>query len=134
MTRYRMSAAALLLALVLAPLPVIARNSLPANWDNLVKIDSKKFAGVYVLPGADFRPYTKVMLDPTEVAFKKNWQRDYNASSMSLSTRVTNQDVEKAIEKARTGFGEILAKAYTDAGYQIVTAPGDDVLRVSTAI
>jgi hypothetical protein len=55
----------------------------PATWDNLVLVKSKKFQRVYLAPGADFRPYTKVMLDPTEVAFQKNWVKDYNNSSAS---------------------------------------------------
>ena len=91
-------------------------------------------AGVYVLPGADFRPYTKVMLDPTEVAFKKDWQRDYNNTTRGLNQRITNNDVEKMLETARDGFTDILTKAFQDAGYQIVTTPGDDVLRVKTAV
>jgi hypothetical protein len=134
MARRWIVATVVVFAVAFAPLPLVARNSLPASWDNLVKIDSKKFAGVYVLPGADFRPYTKVMLDPTEVAFKKNWQRDYNNSSRSLSMRITDSDVRKASDRAAQSFGEILAKAFTDAGYQVVTVPGADVLRVSTGV
>jgi hypothetical protein len=134
MTRHWISSAAVFFAVVLAALPLEARQSLPATWDNLVKIDSKKMAGVYVLPGADFRPYTKVMLDPTEVAFKKDWQRDYNNTTRGLNQRITNNDVEKMIEAARSGFTDVITKAYTDAGYQIVTTPGDDVLRVKTAV
>ena len=134
MMRHWISSAAVFFAILFAALPLEARSSLPATWDNLVKVDSKKLAGVYLLPGADFRPYTKVMLDPTEVAFKKDWQRDYNNTTRGLGQRITNQDVEKAIETARSGFGDILAKAYTDAGYQIVTTPGDDVLRIKTAV
>ncbi len=134
MLRHWMSFATVFVAVLVAAAPLEARRSLPATWDNLVKIDSKKMAGVYVLPGADFRPYTKVMLDPTEVAFKKDWQRDYNNTTRGLNQRISNKDVEKALETARTGFGEILAKAYTDAGYQIVTTPGDNVLRVKTGV
>jgi hypothetical protein len=123
----------LVVATILMPLSRASADSLPANWDNLVKVDSKKMAGVYLLPGADFRPYTKVMLDPTEVSFKKDWMREHN-NSTAFTSRVTSADVHKAIEKAQSLFGEVLAKAFTDAGYQIVTAPGDDVLRLRTAV
>ena len=135
MSRHWISAAAILfLFAVSLAAPTQARPSLPTTWDNLVKVDSKKMAGVYVLPGADFRPYTKVMLDPTEVAFKKDWQRDYNNTTRGLNQRITNNDVEKMLETARDGFTDILTKAFQDAGYQIVTTPGDDVLRVKTAV
>src|SRR5262245_11029369 len=39
----------------------------PDTWDGLIKVKSKRADAVYLQPGADFRPYTKVMLDPTEV-------------------------------------------------------------------
>jgi hypothetical protein len=134
MTRGWISTIALIVAVALAPLPLLARDSLPASWDNLVKVDSKRFAGVYVLPGADFRVYNKVMFDPTQVAFDKNWKRDYNNTSMSMSMRITDADIRKAADRAGSAFGEVLAKAFGDAGYQVVTAPGADVLRVSTAV
>ena len=51
----------------------------PTTWDGLVRVESKKLRLVYLRPGADFRAYSKVMLDPTEVAFRKNWLRNYNA-------------------------------------------------------
>src|SRR5215469_14213648 len=125
--------AATLLAAALAFALPAAADSLPTSWDNLVKVDSKRFQGAYLLPGADFRQFNKIMLDPTEVAFKKNWQQDYNASA-SFDMRVTSEDVQNAIQRASTGFTDLLTKAYTAAGYQIVTTPGDDVLRVKTAV
>jgi hypothetical protein len=121
-------------ALMLASLPLAAADSLPTTWDHLVKVDSKNFGSVFVLPGADFRPYTKVMLDPTEVAFDKNWQRDYNNRRLGSSAQVSDEDVRQAADMARAAFSDILARAYANAGYQIVTAPGRDVLRVSTAV
>ena len=48
------------------------------NWDGLVRVKAKKLDYVYLAPEADFRRYTKVLIDPTEVSFRKNWQRDQN--------------------------------------------------------
>jgi hypothetical protein len=42
--------------------------------------------------------------------------------------------VQKALETVRTQFGESFAKAYSKAGYQVVTTPGPDVLRLRTAV
>ena len=106
----------------------------PATWDDLVLVKSKKFQRVYLLPGADFRPYTKVMLDPTEVAFQKNWVKDYNSSTVGLSRRIDDKKAQSIIDQVRTGFGEIFAKAYTKAGITVVQAPGSDVLRVRTGV
>jgi hypothetical protein len=105
----------------------------PPTWDNLVLVDSKKFQRVYLLPGADFRPYTKVMLDPTEVAFRKNWLRDYN-SSAGFGQQVSPDKAQKIINDVRKGFGDIFAKAYAKAGFTVVQAPGPDVLRVRSGV
>jgi len=134
MVRRWISSAVLVLAVALTPLPLAARDALPATWDNLVKIDAKNFAGVYVLPGADFRPYTRVMLDPTEVAFRKNWKTRYNNSPLGRANAIGDKDITRAIDKIRKYFADALARAYTAAGYQIVTTPGADVLRVMTGV
>lgn len=106
----------------------------PALWDGLVRVKSKKLDVVYLQPGADFRPYTKVMLDPTEVAFEKNWRRDYNNSSITLSQDVSEKELQKLIAEGVTAATDLFAEAYQEGGYPVVTAPGPDVLRVRTAI
>lgn len=119
------------LALALAMAPPLAAKQ-PATWDGLQHVKAKKVDAVYLLPQADFRGYARVMLDPTEVAFRKNWQRDQN-SGVGL-TRISDEEARRILDQARAGFEKIFAKAYTDAGYQVVAAPGPDVLRVRTAV
>jgi len=114
--------------------PALARAKPPTSWDNLVLVKSKKLQAVYLLPGADFRQYTKVMLDPTDVAFEKDWQRDYNNATVGLSRRISDEDAQKIAEQVRTGFEDIFAKAYADAGYPVVTTAAHDVLRVRTGV
>jgi hypothetical protein len=106
----------------------------PATWDGLSHMKSKRFDAVYLLPGADFQQYTKVMLDPTEVAFRKNWVRDYNNDTLQLSDRISDSEAKKMLAMVQTGFEDIFRKAYTDAGFQVVTEPGPDVLRLRTAV
>lgn len=116
---------------VAAPAAIAA---LPASWDGLTQVDSRRLDGVFLKPGADFRVYTKVMLDPTEVAFQQNWQRDFNRNTMSVGERLSDRDAARILEAARTGFEEVFARVYTDAGFQVVTEPAADVLRVRTAV
>jgi hypothetical protein len=106
----------------------------PDSWDGLVKVKSKRLDLAYLQPGADFRGYTKVMLDPTEVAFEKNWQRDYNSSSRDLSARVSDRDVQQALVKGVAASNDIFAEAWSKGGYQVVTEPGPDVLRIKTGV
>ena len=109
--------------------------SAPASWDGLNKVRSTKLQHVYLLPGADFRPYTKVMLDPTEVAFKKNWARDLNSRSIrGPSSRITDADVERTVEEGGKAASDIFSRAFAAGGFPVVTTPGPDVLRVRTAV
>lgn len=110
-----------------------AADAPPENWDGLVQVKAKRMDAAYLLPGADFRPYTKLMIDPTKAAFQKDWIRSQN-TSRSLSRQVKPEDAEKILAAARTNFDDIIAEAYTKAGYQVVTAPGPDVLQVSAAV
>ncbi|MBM4218151.1 MAG: hypothetical protein FJ171_00620 [Gammaproteobacteria bacterium] len=44
----------------------------PGNRGGLVEVKPKRMDAVFLLPGADFRGYTKILMDPVEVAFEKN--------------------------------------------------------------
>lgn len=105
----------------------------PQSWDGLVQVKSKRLDLVYLQPGADFRSYTKVMLDPTEVAFAKDWKLDYNRSA-SMSSRISDDDVLKAAAEGVKAASDIFQQAWTKGGYQVVTTPGPDVLRVRTGV
>jgi hypothetical protein len=106
----------------------------PATWDGLVQVKSKRFDLLYLQPGADVRGYTKVLIEPTEVAFAKNWRQDYNSSSRGLSTRISESELQQAVSKGVTAARDIFAETWAKGGYTVVSAPGPDVLRVKTGI
>jgi len=47
----------------------------PDNWDGLVQIKPRRMDLVHVLPGADFRPYTKVMLDNEKIVVGESMEQ-----------------------------------------------------------
>jgi hypothetical protein len=100
------------------------------SWDGLVEVKPKRLDAAFLLPGADFRTYTKIMMDPVEVAFEKNWARDYNREAATLSQRLDQQDLERISQAARDAFTEVFTEEYRKAGLELVTAPGADVLRL----
>jgi hypothetical protein len=106
----------------------------PVEWDGLRQVPSKRMSLVYVQPGADFRVYSKVIVEPTEVSFHKNWRRDYNSSTRDLGGRVSDQDVQDAVSKGVAAASDIFVEGWKNGGYAIVDQPGADVLRVRTAI
>jgi len=89
---------------------------------------------VFLLPGADFRAYKKVMMDPVEVAFEKNWARDYNRDAATLSQRLDQSDLDRITKGARDAFTEVFTEQYKKAGLELVTAPGPDVLRLRPGV
>lgn len=116
-----------------APL-ALAADEPPGNWDGLVEIKPKRVDAAYLLPGADFRPYKKLMMDPVEVAFKKDWEKNYNRDAATLSQRLTPEHVEKIAQAARDNFTEVFTEAYKNAGLELVTTPGPDVLRIRPGV
>ena len=105
-----------------------------STWDGLVEIKPKRVDAAFLLPGADFRPYTKLMLDPVEVAFEKNWARDYNRESVGVSNDLKQEDLDRISQGARDLFAEVFAEAYAKAGLQVVTEPAPDVLRLRAGV
>jgi Protein of unknown function (DUF3313) len=132
MTRTRWLTAALATCIVIFG-AVAGAEDAPDNWDGLVQIKPKRMDLVYVLPGADFRPYTKVMLDKTEVAFRKDWQKNMN-DTRTVSRKISDDEAAKIMAAASANFSDVWTKALEKAGYQVVSAPGPEVLRLSPAI
>jgi hypothetical protein len=119
-------------ALCLMASVAIAQES--GNWDGLVQVKPKRLDAVFLLPGADFRGYKKVMMDPVEVAFEKNWARDYNRDAVTLSQRLDQGDLDRISKGARDAFTEVFTEEYSKAGLELVTAPGPDVLRLRPGV
>lgn len=104
------------------------------NWEGLVRVRSEKIELVYLAPEADFRPYTKVMLDPSEMAMEKNWLRDQRRSASGLGSEATQSDIVRALEAGKKQFDGYFAEAFTKAGFTIATAPGPDVVRIRSGV
>jgi hypothetical protein len=105
-----------------------------STWDGLQKVKSKRVDTAYLLPGADFRGYNKVLLDPIQVAFTKNWQRDINRSSPGARQRVSTEDADRIRQEMSEGFRETLVKSFQKVGYEVVTEAGPDVLRLTPVL
>jgi hypothetical protein len=119
-----------LLGLMLSP-AVPANADVPETWDGLVQVKAKRLEAVYVMPGADFSGYRKVMIDPAEVAFNKNWSKEMQRDP---ARRISDADAQKIASTAQSGFDEVFAQAFGKAGHEVVTAPGPDVLRPASPI
>jgi hypothetical protein len=102
--------------------------------DGLNLVKKTKTRIVYLADGAEFDQYTKVMIVECAVAFKKNWQRDYNRTAVDLSRRVTDRDVTRIKEGVSAEFKKEFTKVMTENGHEVVTEPASDVLILRPAI
>jgi hypothetical protein len=67
-----------------------ASGQTPESPDGLVKVTPRRMELAWLRPGADFRPYAKVIVDPTQVAFLPDWRKDYNLNA-SLGNWVSQE-------------------------------------------
>jgi hypothetical protein len=134
MTRLSTLLASGLALLIVAPLPVAAQQpAATESWDGLVPVEARRIDAAFLLPGADFRPYAKVMLDQPEVAFRQNWMRDVNRSR-TAGGRVGERDAARILDTVSASTIDIFTRAFTDAGFEVVTRDGPDVLRIGTGV
>jgi hypothetical protein len=101
----------------------------PASYDGLVAVQTRNLDKLYVRPNADLARYQAVMIDPVTVEFSKDWNRSVN--DPRYTTRIRPEDAQRIADLTTGSVGDILAAALTQRGYQIVTAPGPGVLRLS---
>lgn len=124
-----------ILALMLAVIaPAEARKYPDVTEEGLERVEKTKADAVYVAPGADFSGYDAIWLDTASVSFRKNWQRDQNRGIHSISGRVSDEDMQAMREGLAELFREVFTEELTAGGYQMVEAPGDNVLRIKPAI
>jgi hypothetical protein len=97
--------------------------------DGLHLLKDTKARVVYAKPGATLEPYTKVMLVDCFVAFRDDYQHDYNLDQMGLSGRITDNK-ENLADEFKKKFTEVLTKS----GHPVVDETGPDVLLLRPAI
>lgn len=115
----------------LAACETTQRQPLPETTeDGLNKVAVKGIDIAYVRPGATLAPYKRIMLDPADVAFSKDWDPEKTGSRMKLN--------ESEREKIRTGLKNLFDKTFKEelekGGYPVVGTPAPDVLRVTAGL
>jgi len=134
MTDGRLAGIVAVLASLCLYAPALAVSSPAMNeamsYDGLEKVSVPGIELAYARPGVSFVGYTKVLLEPVEVDFAKNWAAQRGPGG-KLSTA--------EIESIRSGVAKIVYDEFVKAlqakgGYNMVTAPGPDVLSVKADI
>ena len=108
----------------------------PANaaaQAGLVPVKSRVLDEVYLRAGPDTVGYRKVLIDPVQVALRKNWLKDLN-STRGPSRWVSPSDAEEIVQMAAASMARMVADEFAAKGYEIVNAPGAGVLRVTPSV
>lgn len=119
-----------------AAAPAVAKDGPPPNWDGLVQVNSDKLEYVYLLPGANFKSYTQLLLGTPEVAFAPNWLKDMNNQDWGgdFNMPISKQDAIKKLQAIQKAWNESFTDGFQKAGYTLTQTPGAGVLRVNSAI
>ena len=131
MHRFFVFASIALIALAAPPLQSQDEAPEIATGD-LTLVEDKRHTEIYADPDADWSVYTKILLDPATVAFRKNWQRDQNRSQ---PFKIRTEDMERIKSELSELFGEVFTTELTEEGGYVMTAEsGEDVLRITPHI
>jgi hypothetical protein len=112
----------------------ISSGAASSDVGGLVEVKSNRFDQLYLRPGVDFRGYTKVMLNPAEVTFAQNWLTEMNRNRIAVLQGTTAADADGIADDVRASLREVFANAFRSEGYEIVAAPGSDVLELSLGV
>lgn len=112
-------------AALAAALPAHGASPPPVTEDGLQRVENRNFDQLYRRPDADFAQYTKVLIAPVNVSFRKSWNpRDYGRFGLK----------PEDVNRIRTGLAELARETFTEVlkegRYELVDAPGPGVLEV----
>jgi hypothetical protein len=122
--------------LIFAHAQVVCADEPPAqvSKDGLQLVKQTKERLVYLRPGAKFSQYDRTAVLDCYVEFQKNWARDYNAETVSLNQRVTDDDIKRMKSALATEFKKVFVTELTKGGYQVIDAAAPDVLVLRPAL
>ena len=105
------------------------------SHDGLHLVVDSKAAVLYVKPDADFSAYDQFMILDCFVAFKKDWQKDFNRGQRSGGGRVSDKDMERMRNDIAELFRDVFVDELTENdGYELVDAAAAKAILIRPAI
>jgi hypothetical protein len=95
--------------------------------DGLQRVEISQFDELYVAPGVSLANYRRVMIEPVEVTFKKDWRKKQHPD-------LSDRDFESFRNELARALREKLVTELAKGGYAIAESPDKDVLRVRPSI
>ena len=105
----------------------------PATSDGLVAMNSRNLDEIYVRPNTNLSNYRRIVVDPGQAALASDWMRSMN-QQRSPQRWVTAEDAQQLKNEAASSLAPIVTEAFKAQGYELATAPGAGVLRLTPRI
>ena len=123
------------LVLLMAPAAALAQSEggpPEVSLDGLELVEKNRRGELYADPGIDWTTYDQLLIDPSTVAFRKNWQRDQNRYNYG---KVRDSDVERIKAEMSELFDKTFSKELVGkGGYQLAEQSGSNVMRIAPHI
>jgi hypothetical protein len=101
------------------------------SHDGLQKITVKGVQFAYARPGATLADYSRLQIDPVQVAFHKNWDPTRTGSRIKLG-KEERENIRNGVATAVRD--EFIKELQDKSSYKVVDEAGPDVLRVKVNI
>ena len=89
----------------------------------------------YKKEGVNFAEYDKIQILASQVAFKKNWQRNYNRDQSSVSTRINDEQVLNIKTELAKLFDEVFQEEFSkDSLFTLVDKTSSGTLIIKPAV
>ncbi len=116
------------LGLALMAVPLAQAKDLPkTTHDGMDLMPHTKAYAVYMKPGTDLKVYKRVGIMLPAVAFRKDWQEDYNDNA-PMNAKVTDADMERIKNEIAEQFVDVFNEVLTKDGYEVTKETGKDVV------
>jgi len=86
-----------------------------------------------VRPNANLANYRRVVVDPGQASLASDWLKSMN-QQRTPGRWVTREDAQRLQDEAASSLAPIVSEAFRAQGYELVTAPGPGVLRISPRV
>lgn len=107
--------------------------AVPATSDGLVAVKSRTLDELSLRPNADLSAYRRIIVDPAHAALRKNWLKDMN-STRDVQRWLVPDDAKRITDEAAASLGSVVAETFKARGYEIATAAGEGVLRLTPSV
>lgn len=107
---------------------VAENGSAQLSIEGLERVEKDARGEIYAHPEVDWSEYSRILLEPASIAFRKNWQRDQNRHLRAQ--RVRAGDMQRIRADVADMFGEVMREELTAHGYDMASESGADVLQI----